>query len=215
MRITTRMLAVGGFCLIALAALGSELGARRHLLEGAPGAGLPLLSAELHDQRLTSCADALRPARIALLTAADRRARSQSCAAAAQQSLAWLPASGLAWLVKALVAAENGDRGGFATALARSRALSPDEGWLSMRRFDLAAAQGCQRDARCRPIMAGDGATLLSYQAGAEYLALHYATSPDLRPLLASLARQRPPAERRRLLNLLTRRAAATPGVSS
>ena len=215
MPVSARMLALGAFCLVALGALLSELGARHALLSGRPGAhaGWPAaLSSELRKAALMDCANALRPARIALLPAADRRSAVRNCRNEARIAHAWLPASGLAWLVMALADAEAGDRAGFAAALARSAALAPHEGWLAMRRFDLARAAGCHLGGECRKTMARDGQVLLSYQAGAEYMALQYAASPALRPMLASLAQARPKAERQRLLNLLTRRAAAPRG---
>jgi len=50
----------------------------------------------------------------------------------------WVPAHGYAWLIRAQVAAQQGDTSALAARLERARAVAPYEGWLALERLMLA-----------------------------------------------------------------------------
>jgi len=198
---------IGLAAALSLAELGREYRAMPASLQGAPMTLLTLAAtgdrppASFRARRglMEACDTALRGPYGGMQPQELRDRLATGCAAMAGAILARSPTDALAHLVRAEVRLYAGDRAGFAAALAVAQRTAPAEGWIALRRADLAASAP---DA-AGETLAADLALLLGAPETLAPLARLYRRHEALRPLIADLAGMQPPAMQARFLAYL------------
>lgn len=134
------------------------------------------LSLRAADGVLLACADALRGLHLQMAPASVGVKVAATCLHLARGADRGLPL-----LVAAQAHAVLGQPEAAARALAASQSAAPREGWLALRRFDLAAGGGVSG---AEDVLRHDSAVILPLRSALPVVAAHYAAVDALRPVI-------------------------------
>lgn len=170
------------------------------------GRGVPTLSITSEQQDLDRCATALLGIRASLQTSLVQKAAAKQCQAHARAIITGSPTNGRAHFLLAVAAHRLDDTETFRHHFRMSQLYSRNEGWLSHRRFAVLINDAPPDTAG---LLAGEIATMLTMQSGAERLARSFARDPMLRPSIRAVLRVSDQHLQQRFLNLLRRQGFA------
>lgn len=149
---------------------------------------------------LQRCERALSPPGALIEQGQVLQGNARACQQIANRILSSTPGHSYAHFIVALSAYHLGQAGSMGTHLAQSTALAPFEGWLAQRRLSLAFGVA---DQQTFPSTGSDIGTLLTTQAGAEFLARFYMHRPKIRGAIAQRLEQATASDQTRFINLL------------
>lgn len=167
--------------------------------------GLSLASRRL---ALFRCTDALTSLRHLAQPRAIAAEVSGVCANLAEVTLRDDPSNSLAWLVMAIVRADEDDMQGFAADLQRSQQTAPAEQWIAGMRVELAETHRDELGDEALAFMDADLALMAESSAGVAAIAQRYVSQPDFRERITRIVETLSPRVQARFLSWVQAAAA-------